>query len=240
MTAQPQTAYDRLSDLELAACVIARDAAAVRLVTERNNQRLYRAAWSILRNRAEAEEVVQEAYLKGFSALAGFNGAASLSTWLTRIAINEALQRLRAERRRRAQLDAGSVVAIEDYRDKLMQGSAGLSTPGQALARQQLRQVMEEAIARLPSPFRLTFVLREIEGLSGEEAAAALGVPEATVKTRLHRARKLLREALGTEIRSVLTGAFPFAGADCARLSEAVLARYCGAPAQPQGDHRHD
>jgi RNA polymerase sigma-70 factor (ECF subfamily) len=223
MTARLKPDLSALPDLELAALVASGDSEAVRLLTQRNNQRLYRAAWSILKNRAETEDAVQSAYLKALAAIGDYEGRSSLSTWLTRIAINEALQRRRSAQRRRARLDAGSVVQLDAYRENLMRGSASLQSPDAALAREQLRRLLEEAIAGLPESFRLVFVLRDVEGLSGDEAAEALGIVPATVKTRLLRARRRLQQALAPEVQSALSGAFPFAGADCAAMTERVL-----------------
>jgi RNA polymerase sigma-70 factor (ECF subfamily) len=115
--------YERLTDRELAALVVRRDSAAVRLITKRNNQRLYRAAWSVLKNRDEAQDAVQEGYLKAFAAIGDFAGQSSLSTWLTRIVINEALGRLRTAQRRSRLLHRQSVAILEDYRETLMAGS---------------------------------------------------------------------------------------------------------------------
>ncbi|HEX8668069.1 MAG TPA: RNA polymerase sigma factor [Allosphingosinicella sp.] len=224
MTARLKPDYESLPDPELARLVAARDHEAVRLVTMRNNQRLFRAAWSILRDRAEAEDAVQSAYLSAFAAIGSFEGRSSLSTWLTRIAINEALGRQRAARRRRERLDADSVVDLDEYREKLMRGSTGSLSPDGAAARTQLRRLLEEAIGGLPDAFRLVFVLREIEGLTVEEASETLGIPAATVKTRHLRARRRLQQALAPEVKSALTGAFPFAGVDCAAMTERVLA----------------
>ncbi len=240
MSAQPQVDYERLGDLDLAVCIAARDPAAVRLVTRRNNQRLFRAVWSILKNRPEAEDAVQSAYLKAFAAIGGFKGAASLSTWLTRIAINEALERRRAGARREARLDQGSVADIEEYRDKLMRGSMTASPDG-TLARAQIRRVLEDAIGRLPDDFRLVFVLREIEGLSVEEAAEVLGAPAATVKTRHLRARRRLQQELDPELKTALDGTFPFAGVDCEALSDRVVRTFCcDTPFQSKGDIEND
>jgi RNA polymerase sigma-70 factor (ECF subfamily) len=226
MTARLKPDLSALPDLELAALVASGDAEAVRLLTERNNQRLYRAAWSILKNRAETEDAVQSAYLKALAAIGDYEGRSSLSTWLTRIAINEALQRRRSAQRRRARLDSGSVVQLDAYRENLMRGSASLQSPDAALAREQLRRLLEEAIAGLPESFRLVFVLRDVEGLSVDEAAEALGIVPATVKTRLLRARRRLQQALAPEVQSALSGAFPFAGADCAAMTERVLSAW--------------
>src|SRR3954464_338954 len=192
MTALPRTDYQALDDIVLAGLVAARDPAAVRLLTTRNNQRLFRAAFAILGNRAEAEDAVQSAYLRAFAAIRTFEGRSSLSTWLTRIAINEALGRVRAAKRRRAHLDGASVTVLDDYREKLMQGSMSDTAPDRARARVELRAIMEEAIAALPEPFRIVFVLREIEGMDVETVSQTLGILPATVKTRHLRARRRL------------------------------------------------
>ena len=231
MATQLELDYQSLSDLELAGRLASRDARAVRLVTERNNRRLFRAAWSILRNREDAEDAVQGAYLRGFNAIGRFAGKSSLSTWLTRIVINEALGRLRARRRRKSHLESDSVVFIENYREKLMRGSAVRDSPEGSLARTQIRQSLEESIARLPDPFRLVFILREVEGMRVDEVAATLDVPVATVETRHLRARRRLQQELAPELGSALTGTFPFAGADCAALTRRVLRACCAAAA---------
>ncbi|MBS0503511.1 MAG: RNA polymerase sigma factor [Proteobacteria bacterium] len=224
MTAQPRPDYAALSDAQLAALIAARDPAAVRLVTERNNQRLFRTAWSILKDRSDAEDAVQSAYLHAFAAIGSYEGRATLSTWLTRITINEALGRARAAQRRRTQLDASAVIDLNDYRERLMRGSSQGNAPDADFAQAEVRRMLERAIEDLPRPFRLVFVLRDVEGLSIEETAAALDLPQATVKTRQLRARRRLREALAPELKSALTGSFPFAGADCAAMTERVLA----------------
>ena len=229
MTAAVRPDYEALDDMVLAGLVAVRDPVAVRLVTTRNNQRLFRAAFAILGNRAEAEDAVQSAYLRAFAAIRRFEGRSSLSTWLTRIAVNEALGRLRATKRRRAALDGASVTILDDYREKLMQGSMSGAAPDKAQARAELRAMMEEAIGRLPEPFRLVFVLREIEGLSVEEVAETLGLVPATVKTRHLRARRRLQEMLAPEVKDALTGSFPFAGADCEALTERVVRAFCRA-----------
>jgi RNA polymerase sigma-70 factor (ECF subfamily) len=189
--------YERASDVELCRLVIQRDPHAIRLVTRRNNQRLYRATWSVLKNRAEAEEAVQDGYLKAFAALGDFAGTSSLATWLTRIVINEALERRRKAERRTQLLSERAITDIGDYRERLM-----------------------------PENFRTVFVLREVEGLSVEETASVLQIPKETVKTRLLRARRRLQQELDPELREALHGAFPFAGADCDRLTERVLTRF--------------
>jgi RNA polymerase sigma-70 factor, ECF subfamily len=218
--------YELLSDIELAKLVIQREPHAMRLITRRNNQRLYRAAWSVLRNHAEAEEVVQDAYLKAFAAIAGFAGASSLSTWLTRIVINEALERKRTADRRERLLRERSVIDIEDYRERQMARSETLQSPEAETARRQIGKVLERAIANLPEAFRPVFMLREIEGLSVEETAEALQIPKETVKTRLLRSRRRLQRELDPEIHEALRDTFPFAGRECDALTERVLAKF--------------
>ncbi|MGN6059486.1 MAG: RNA polymerase sigma factor [Sphingomicrobium sp.] len=214
--------YGRLGDAELARLCAARDAGAVRQVVTANNQRLFRTAWSILRHRSEAEEAVQSAYLSAFANIGAFEGRSALSTWLTRIVVNEALGRRRAEERRRKHLDEEGIAVLDAYRENLARGS-DVESPDAALAREQIRKLLEQAVAKLPDTFRTVFVLREIEGLSSEETAEVLGVPPATIKTRLFRARRRLKEMLEPQMSNVLSGTFPFAGADCAALTERVL-----------------
>ena len=224
MTSQAKVDYRSIDDAALARLCADRDADAVRHVLACNNQRLFRAAWSILKDRSEAEEAVQAGYVAAFSSIERFEGRSSLSTWLTRIVVNEALGRLRSERRRRARLKADGVPVLEAYRDELMAGSE-TAPPDAAVAREQLRRLLEHAIAQMPEIFRTVFVLREVEGLSVDETAEALDIPASTVKTRFLRARKRLKEALAPEVHDALTGTFPFAGADCAALTERVMAR---------------
>jgi RNA polymerase sigma-70 factor (ECF subfamily) len=228
MLKQSKSDYATLSDSELASRIATRDAAAVRLVTGRNNQRLFRTAWSILKDRSEAEEAVQDGYLKAFDAIGTFAGRSSLSTWLTRIVANEALSRRSRAQRRSRLLNQESVVVLEEYREKLMAGSVTQS-PEKVLMRRQIAKLLEAAIARLPDTFRPVFVLREIEGLSVEDTAEALQIPEETVKTRLFRARRRLQKELDPELCGALSETFPFAGADCEAMTERVLTKFCRA-----------
>jgi RNA polymerase sigma-70 factor (ECF subfamily) len=218
--------YGALTDLELAKRIAQRDTLAVRVVTSRNNQRLYRTAWSVLRNRADAEDAVQDGYLKAFAAIDSFAGASSLSTWLTRIVLNEALGRRRSAQRKLSQLRAQSVAVIDDYRENLMGGSAASSSPEVDAARRQIASLLEQAIADLPEAFRIVFMLREVEGLSVEETAEALQIAPPTVKTRLLRARRRLQATLTPALHDALRGTFPFAGEACEALTARVLARF--------------
>lgn len=209
-----------LDDWTLAQRCAAGDAAAIRLLTASNNQRLFRAAWSILKDRSEAEDAVQSAYLKAFASVGSFEGRSNISTWLTKITINEALGRLRALKRRRSCLEAQGVVMMEDYRPSA-------EAPDSALALQELRGIMEVAIASLPVALRTVFVLRDVEGLSVDDTSEALDIPPATVKTRLFRARRQLRLSLAPDVRNALVGSFPFAGADCKRMTLQLVSSMC-------------
>jgi RNA polymerase sigma-70 factor (ECF subfamily) len=228
--------YEQASDIELCRLVVRRDAQAVRLITRRNNQRLYRAAWSVLKNRADAEEAVQDGYLKAFAAIGSFDGRAALSTWLTRIIVNEALGRRRTAERRARLLREHDVTDLTDYRESVTGGAerpgdAPPRTPEADMARAQIARLLERAIADLPETFRTVFVLREVEGLSVEETAEALQLPKETVKTRALRARRRLQDALDPDLRDALRGVFPFAGADCDALTDRVLTAWLGAEA---------
>lgn len=223
MTARPAMDLAAMADVELAQRCANREPAAVRRLLATNNQRLFRAAWSILKDRSEAEEAVQAGFMKAFAGMGGFEGRSTLSTWLTRIVINEALLRLRVIRRRQRELETDGVAVLDSYREALMRGSDS-AAPDAALAGRQLRALIERAVAELPATFRTVFVLREVEGLSVEETAEALGLQPATVKTRFLRARRKLQAALAPEVRNALDGAFPFAGAECERMTARVLA----------------
>lgn len=221
---KPDLEFATHSDVELARACAVRDPHAIRFVIASNNQRLFRAAWSVLKSRSEAEEAVQAAYLSAFANIGTFEGRSALSTWLTRIVINEALGRRRAEERRRRQLEQEGVAVLEHYRDTLMRGSVA-EEPDVAVAREQIRKLLEQAVAELPESFRSVFVLREIEGLSSEETADILDLPVATVKTRLHRSRRRLQEMLAPELKTMLSGTFPFAGNDCLTMADRVLTK---------------
>lgn len=215
--------YNAIGDVELARHCAARDAGAIRHVITSNNQRLFRTAWSILRQHSEAEESVQAAYMSAFDKIGTFEGRSSLSTWLTRIVINEALGRRRSEERRRHRLEQEGIAVLDAYRETFMRGSE-TESPDAAIAREQIRRLLEEAVSNLPDIFRTVFVLRDVEGLDNEETAEILCIPPATVKTRLFRARRRLQQMLAPELGTALSGTFPFAGADCAALTERVLA----------------
>lgn len=211
------------ADTGLVALARKGDEPAIRELIRRNNQRLFRVARAVLRNDAEAEDVVQETYVRAFTRLQTFEDRAAFSTWLTRIALNEAFARLR-RRRRAARLDSELEAGMGLIIDFPYQRAAA-ADPERLAARAEIRRLLEEAIDELPDDFRLVFVLRCVEQLSGEETASLLGVPEETVKTRLHRAKARLRQALRQRLVGALEDAFPFAGARCERLCAAVLGR---------------
>jgi RNA polymerase sigma-70 factor, ECF subfamily len=216
MSALAERRYESRSDLELAADIARRDVGAVRLVMRRNNQRLFRAALQILRNREDAEDAVQSAYLKAFAAIRSFAGRSSLSTWLTRIVTNNALAHARSASRRRSLLEDSEVPIVDEYREMLMRGSMSAS-PEEAVARGQIRQIVTDAINQLPAPFRAVFVLRQIDELEVVEVAERLGIPSATVKTRHLRARRRLQRLLGPALNGLLSGNFPFDRVSCER-----------------------
>jgi len=219
----PQEAvnFDTMSDAELVRRAIQRDGLAIRTITLRHNQRLFRAAWGILRHHADAEDVVQEVYLKAFTALESYSGQASLSTWLTRIVINTAIDRQRAALRRQTSTLDQDIAMLDDYREKYVHDAE--KTPESDLLRAEISQRLKAAIAKLAEEFRLVFILRDIEGMSARETAEALGVKEATVKTRLFRARRDLRADLAPDLKSIFTETLPFAGADCEAMTDRVL-----------------
>lgn len=210
-------------DMALVRRALARDPDAFRAIIKTHNQRLYRIARGVVRNDAEAEDVLQETYMRAFSSLGAFRGEASLSTWLSRIAINEALGRLR-KRKRIVAMPGNPETQI--IRFPLNQNDVNPSDdPERTMAQRQILGLVERATDRLPDVYRTVFVARVIEGLSIEETADLLGVKPETVKTRLHRARALVRKALDDEIGPVLLDAFPFAGRRCERLTQAVMRR---------------
>ncbi|WFU26729.1 RNA polymerase sigma factor [Bradyrhizobium sp. CB1717] len=212
----------RSSETELIDRARGRDEAALREIMQANNRRLYRLARAILRSDSEAEDVVQETYVRAFTHLDGFRGESGLSTWLSRIAINEALGRSRSARPH-VELGSVSEAALEAQIIKFPVSPAG--DPERTMAQREIQRVVERAIDALPDVFRMVFVARVMEGMSIEETADLLAVKPETVKTRLHRARTMLRENVEKEIGPVMMDAFPFAGWRCERLTEAVLKR---------------
>jgi RNA polymerase sigma-70 factor (ECF subfamily) len=207
---------------ELIARARNRDEAAVRTLIRQNNQRLFRLARSIMRDDSEAEDVVQESYVRGFTRLDEFRGESALGTWLTRIVINEAYGRLR---RRRVTASWESVEAVHGVQAQIIPFPSPQPDPERTMAQHEINQILERAIDALPEPFRIVLVARLVEEMSIEETAELLDLRPATVKTRLHRARLLLRDDLERQVGPMLTDVFPFAGERCQRMADAVIAR---------------
>jgi RNA polymerase sigma-70 factor, ECF subfamily len=215
LTAMPSVAS---GEMRLVRRALAREGDAFRTIIKTYNQRLYRIARGVVRNDSEAEDIVQEAYVRAFAHLDAFRGDSSLATWLSRIVINEALGRLRKRRR--------TVAMPENPQAEIIRFPLNPSDdPERTMAQRQILQLVERATDSLPDVYRTVFVARVIEGLSIEETADLLGVRPQTVKTRLHRARALVRKALDDQIGPVLLDAFPFAGRRCERLTSAVMRR---------------
>lgn len=208
--------------------MLAGDAGLFELLMRRHNQRLYRAVRGVLKDDADAEDAVQQAWVLAFTHLSQFRGSARFSTWLTRVALNEALGRLRKKRRALRVVDA-PVGDVEERAPDL----APQSDPERQLAAQQLARVVEEALDELPRSQSVVFVLREAEGLSGKETAAALGISETAVKVRLHRAKARLRELLEAQLSEAARIAWHFAGDRCDRTVTVVFMRLGVARARP-------
>lgn len=211
--------YERPSDTALVAKILAGDTSAMETLMRLHNRTLYRTARAILRDDAEAEDAVQEAYLRAYRALASFRGESKLSTWLVRITANEAMMR----RRRNARSALAGPIA--DCADALEQEIDLSSGPESEARRAEMRRLLEARIDALPEAYRAVFVLRGLEEFSVEETAHALEIPDATVRTRYFRARRLLRDSMASDIDTKLEDAFAFAGLRCDRIVREVSAR---------------
>jgi|SRR5215469_974816 len=214
-----------LGDAQLVQLVLRRDSSAFRTLIQRHNRRLYRLARAVVRDDNEAEDVVQEAYVRAFAALEDFRGDSSLTTWLSRIVLNEALGRVR---RRRPTVDWAAIENQEPSQGQVI--PFPLATPQldpeRTMAQREIQRLLEHAIDDLPEDFRTVLVARGIEEMSIKETANLLGIRAATVKTRLHRARQLLKQALEKHVDSALTDVFPFDGRRCERMTSVVLQRF--------------
>jgi RNA polymerase sigma-70 factor (ECF subfamily) len=220
MTAIAATAD--LTDASLASRIAGRDVHAFEELMRRHNRRMFRTARAILRSDADAEDAVQDAYISAWRAIGGFRGDARLSTWLTRRVVDEAYARLR--KAGRAQVVSLTAAGVEEEQEAAM-GESSTEAPDVAAQRTELRRLLERHIDALPEQFRTVFMLRDVEELTVEEVAAALRIPEATVRTRAFRARAQLRAALANEIDVATLDAFGFAGERCDRIVAAVLDR---------------
>jgi RNA polymerase sigma-70 factor (ECF subfamily) len=218
-----------LTDEEIIARVQAGERALYEIIMRRYNQRLYRVARAILHDDAEAEDVMQDAYVRAYTHLDQFAGRSAFSTWLTRIAVHEALTRLRS-RNRHPQVD------VTEYDGEIsMKTSSNSLDPEQSASTGQLREFLEEAVLNLPESYRTVIMLRDIEELSTAETAEALDLTEDNVKVRLHRGHGMIRNWLFERIGSGAKEAFPFMGARCDRVVEKVFDRLTKlADARPQ------
>jgi RNA polymerase sigma-70 factor (ECF subfamily) len=202
----------------------ASDIEAFEQLMRQHNRMLFRTARAILRDDADAEEALQEAYLRAYRSISSFRGEAKLSTWLVRIVVNEALARRRKDARRAAVVPIRSG-AVEEHELEAEAAMREQDGPQDQAERGEIRRLLEQKIDALPEGFRVVFVLRALEELSVEETAAVLGIPEATVRTRFFRARSLLREALSQEIDLAFDDAFAFLGERCDRIVARVIAK---------------
>ena len=226
MPVQPEPFFppDANDESRLAARIARHDPAAFEALMRRHNGKLFRVARAILRDDGEAEDALQDAYVDAYRHIRDFRGGSQLVTWLTRIVINHSLMRLRRQKRDRV------VVPIDrrgddrelpeiDVRDRRSE------SPSDALLRGEIRRILERRIDELPVAFRTVFVMRDVEDMTVQETADCLSIPSATVRTRLFRARALLRQALERDIDTATLDVFGFAGARCDRIVAAVLRR---------------
>jgi RNA polymerase sigma-70 factor (ECF subfamily) len=214
-----QGAAEPMADESVVARVLAGEPRLFELLMRRYNRRLFRVVRSVLRDDAEAEDVVQDAWVRAYGALSGFEGRARFSTWVTRIGLHEAMARGRR---------AGRFEPLDEESEQEATMRAG--SPEQQASDGEMRRIVEEAVDALPEAFRTVFVMRTVEEMSVAETAECLGIPEETVKTRAFRARAMLQRAISERIDASVTGAFDFQGVRCDRIVARVLARLGSAP----------
>ena len=229
--AAERSAEPSLPDEEVVQRVRAGELGLYEIVMRRHNQRLYRAVRAILRSEADVEDVLQDAYLAAYRNLDEFEGRARFSTWLTRIAVNRALDRRRRGARVVAMNPQEGESPVNDGATPTWRSRA--EDPERQSARRELAHLLQDAIDDLPANFRPVYVLREIEGLSVQETAESLGIEPNTVKTRLHRARGLLRERMLRDFGGATPDAFPFGAQRCDQLVAAVLETLKQDPERP-------
>jgi RNA polymerase sigma factor (sigma-70 family) len=208
-----------LEDMAIARRVGGGDRAAFELLMRRNNRRLYRLARATMRNDAEAEEALQEVYLAAYRGITSYRGESTLATWLSRLVLNECMERLRKSARRQDVMPMTSSDLMEDI------PAGEHHAPENLLMRAEMRALLERKVDDLPKDFRIVFVLRSVEELSVEETAKLLGLDTTTVRSRHFRARRLLRESLAQEIDLAERDLIDFAGAQCDRIVAAVNSR---------------
>ncbi len=215
---------DDRPEAELVALARIKDEAATRELIRRCNRQLFRVARGILHNDSEAEDVVQAAYVTAFTRLAEFRGEAAFATWVTRIAMNEAYGRLRRQAR---------IVDLSEYRKEAEGGTTNImrpppTTPEAELGRAQIHAFLERAIDALPETLRLTYVLRDVQEMTTREVADLLTINPITVKTRLFRARRRLRDDIKQNLATEFSGVFPFDGARCSGMADRVVRALSG------------
>lgn len=223
---------EHTSDTELVASALRGNEPAFACIMRRHNRLLFRTARSILKNDAETEDALQEAYLQAWRALGSFRADAKLSTWLVRIVINQSLGRLRRKGAEVIPLDGAMELDMEQ--DESLLEDDPDQRPDKLAMRAEVRRLMEARIDLLPDAFRTVFMLRAVEELSVEETATALDIEPATVRTRFFRARSLLREGLSRDVDMAIGDAFSFAGARCDRIVANVLAKLASERESPQ------
>lgn len=214
-----------LTDEEIVGRVCAGEQELFELLMRRHNERVYRAARAILHDEGEAEDVMQDAYVRAYEHLHEFQGRARFSTWLTRIAVYEALARVRRSKR---------FDSLEAHTEEPSMSTTPGSSPEQQASDVEMRGLLETAVGALPDDYRAVFVLRAVEGMSGAEVAECLDIPEDTVKTRLFRARGRLQEMLLRSIEPALPSIYEFHLLRCDRVVAAVLRRIA---ARDDGGH---
>jgi RNA polymerase sigma-70 factor, ECF subfamily len=219
IAASPPTQED---DLSIARRIAGGDHVAFERLMRRYNRRLYRLARAVLKDPAEADDVLQDAYLSAYQSLRQFRGDAALSTWLSRLVLNECSGRLRRHNRRQNVIP---MVSSTNRPDVDAVAALDSELPDRATGRAQIRDLLEHKLDELPEPFRLVFVMRSVEELSVQDTAQILGIPEDTVRSRHFRARSLLRESLAQDIDLVERDLFEFGGEHCDGVIARVLAR---------------
>jgi RNA polymerase sigma-70 factor, ECF subfamily len=224
------TTSAELTDEQIVHRVLAGETALFEILMRRHNQRLYRAARAILRDDTESEDVMQEAYVRAYQHLGQFAGKAKFSTWLTRIAVNEALGRA-ARRTRMAQLDSDPEFSGRSGGEIMRTLRSEGPNPEEQVSGSELQALLQEAILNLPESYRTVLMLRDVEEMSTAEAAECLSISEENLKVRLHRARSLLRKQLYARTGASLTSAFSFHAVRCDRVVKAVFERIAQLPA---------
>jgi len=222
-----------VTDAELVARIGRRDHAAFEELMRRYNGKLFRVARAILKDDAEAEDALQDGYFDAYRRIGDFRGESQLSTWLTRIVINQALMKLRRQKRDRVVVAFGARRGPDGELPEADMADDKAESPTDATMRAEVRRILERRIDELPVAFRTVFVMREVEDMTVEETAACLSIPASTVRTRLFRARALMREALARDMDSATVDVFGFAGERCDRIVAAVLARVSATPSIP-------